>query len=418
MDAFRKDINLLNKSTFVPEQQPNETVNEYALRLQQFIMTEQPKEQAETMQFEINKKFKKNMKTLTRNDVIIENVMNNLNFTEKNEINKKWTLFSKKFMDTFGTNNRNIKETDILNLFSNVFNEELNMFYNVPSKQGSVAGEPIGEEEYKDAEEYKGAEEEEEDIPIAEASYIEEGKEVPYVFNNLHFLFTYKISANNRRLPIVLMSSTGNNGSFRSVPQSNPRFKDVLDQFSMTKKEFFDEKTTEHPEAMIDFKYTTRPSRDVIGYGIHPEIKNKYMNFGRYIFNYHSLYYKNLFKLYNKKHQSISRLPGVNVSDNFVNIIQKLIHNQHATKEDLQSLSPNERHYFNTIMHVSGLKSHTNSNEIISELKHRLKILEGEIEAGNDNPHLFDEIHTILKKLKDYKIITPKKMNSYLSQIT
>lgn len=83
----------------------------------------------------------------------------------------------------------------------------------------------------------------------------------------------------------------------------------------------------------------------------------------------------------------------------------------------MQSLSPNERHYFNSIMHVSGLKSHTNSNEIISELKHRLKILEGEIEAGNDNPHLFDEIHTILKKLKDYKIITPKKMNSYLNQI-
>lgn len=85
-----------------------------------------------------------------------------------------------------------------------------------------------------------------------------------------------------------------------------------MDKLGLTKKEFFDIKTKQHLGAVIDFKYTTQSNRDEIGYGIQPEIKNKYMNFGRYIFNYHSLYYKNLFKLYNKKHQSISRLPGVN----------------------------------------------------------------------------------------------------------
>ena len=190
-----------------------------------------------------------------------------------------------------------------------------------------------------------------------------------------------------------------------------------MDQLGLNKKEFFDIKSKQHLGAVIDFKYTTQNSRDKIGYGIHPEINNKYVHFGRYLFNYHSLYYKNFFKLYSKKHQSISRFPGVNVSDTFVNIIQKLIHNKHMTKEDLELLSPNERHYFNTIMHNAGLKSQTNSNEIISELKHRLKILEGELQAGNDNPMLIDEIHKILKKLKDYHIITPKKMNSYLSQI-
>ena len=66
-------------------------------------------------------------------------------------------------------------------------------------------------------------------------------------------------------------------------------------------------------------------------------------------------------------------------------------------------------------MHICGLKSHSNSADVISKLKHRLKILE--LEAGNDNQMITEEIHEILKKLKDYRIITEKKMNSYLSQI-
>ena len=71
INAYRNEINLLNKSTFVPEQQPNETMEEYMKRLHDFLMTEQPKENVETTQYNINQKFKKNMKTLIRNDVII-----------------------------------------------------------------------------------------------------------------------------------------------------------------------------------------------------------------------------------------------------------------------------------------------------------------------------------------------------------
>jgi len=168
----------------------------------------------------------------------------------------------------------------------------------------------------------------------------------------------------------------------------------------------------------VNFSKLKKDYRGRVGYGINPEVNNKYVHLGRYILNYHSLYYKNYFKLYNKNHQSIAGLQGVNVSDTFVHIIQKLINNQHVSKENLEMLSPNEHHYFNTIIHICGLKSQANSSQIITQLKHRLKNLEGELQTGNDNPLIIKEVTEILRKLKEYKIITAKKMNSYLEQMS
>ncbi len=189
--------------------------------------------------------------------------------------------------------------------------------------------------------------------PVIAEAFEEKGEDkTPLNIDGLYFLFTFKIGKTNKKTKVVLMSDSGFKGTFKSVTETNKKFKKILDEYEYNKIEFFNNIGGSHRESMIDVKETHKISRDEIGYGIHPEIKNKYVNLGRYIFNYHSLYYKNYFKLYNKNHQSIASLPGLNVSDGFVNVIQKLISDKHVTKEDLDILSPNERHYYNTTMHV------------------------------------------------------------------
>ena len=126
------------------------------------------------------------------------------------------------------------------------------------------------------------------------------------------------------------------------MSNKNKEFNKILDENGQTLIQFFNEAMGYYPDSVVNIEKTTKNYRGIIGYGIHPEVKNKYVQLGRYILNYHSLYYKNYFKLYSKKHQSITGLQGINVSDTFVHIIQKLINYQHVSKEDLEMLSPNE----------------------------------------------------------------------------
>ena len=81
--SYKDTLNVLNKGQFSTEQLANETDNEYLSRLRNNAEIEVPKEQYEDMAFLINQKFRKSMKTLLRNNVIIEQVINSLKETKK-----------------------------------------------------------------------------------------------------------------------------------------------------------------------------------------------------------------------------------------------------------------------------------------------------------------------------------------------
>ena len=151
--------------------------------------------------------------------------------------------------------------------------------------------------------------------------------------------------------------------------------------------------------------------RGLIGYGIKSDIKNqKYGQLGRYRVNLQSLYHKNFFKLYTANGDKVGKR-GTIVSDLFVRLILQLVEGKIPSQEDISLLSANELHLFNWAIHVCGLKSKTSPASLkytVNELKNRLKILEGEISVGNNNPEILKEIINIL--------FGPKKIKQYLSQ--
>ena len=69
-------------------------------------------------------------------------------------------------------------------------------------------------------------------------------------------------------------------------------------------------------------------------------------------------------------------------------------------------------------MYVSGLGKNigTNKDENIKELKDRLKLVESQIRAGNNNVVVKNEMKDIIKKLHLYNVISHNNGKAYLKQ--
>jgi hypothetical protein len=88
-------------------------------------------------------------------------------------------------------------------------------------------------------------------------------------------------------------------------------------------------------------------------------------------------------------------------------------------------LSSSEKQLFDLLLYVSGLRKskHVNKTENtsakdanIKELKQRFKIVEAEIQAGNNNPIVKAELKEIINKLVLYNVISQNNGKKYLQQ--
>ena len=70
----------------------------------------------------------------------------------------------------------------------------------------------------------------------------------------------------------------------------------------------------------------------------------------------------------------------------------------------------------NNILFQAGLhkKFKVNTNETLSGLKEKLKIIEGEILAGNNNPELINELKEVLMKIHHLGAISIPAIKKYL----
>ena len=122
-----------------------------------------------------------------------------------------------------------------------------------------------------------------------------------------------------------------------------------------------------------------------------------------------------------KTHQgkSIGGLPNKKISKKLASIIMDLIEGMHPTHDELTRLDKSDRIIYDKVVYLGKLHTdipHTNETTI-NDLKKRLKLLEGEIEIGNNSPQLKQEINEIIKNLILFKTITPKQGKDYLKQI-
>ena len=172
--------------------------------------------------------------------------------------------------------------------------------------------------------------------------------------------------------------------------------------------------------ATLLYKYETveKIPKSQIGFGIKTDNIPETIHFGKVLILLHKLYYNNILSV--KYHNKIN-IPGfknVKVSDKFVKIIMNTLSEKKTTTTDINSLSTYEKQIYDRLIYLANLnrKLPNNKDKTISELKHRLKLIEGEIESGNNSELLIKELYEITYSLKDFGILSKKNMLSYLSQ--
>ena len=139
------------------------------------------------------------------------------------------------------------------------------------------------------------------------------------------------------------------------------------------------------------------------------------MKFGKIYLTADQLYFNNLLGIRNKSNRQVTGIPNIIVSDTLVHLIFKILDGGNITKSDLSVLKPHEKIIYDKLMKLSGLhKTMVNTvDDTLHELKKRLELISGEIEAGNNNKELLKEAHQILFSLAQMNVITHLAASEY-----
>jgi len=157
--------------------------------------------------------------------------------------------------------------------------------------------------------------------------------------------------------------------------------------------------------------------RGTTGRGLHPKYP-KFYPFGVIEISPHKLFYENILKV-TRKGKHLTGFPNVKVSDAFVKFMFKIIEGGQPTLKEVNRLSVGEKQLFDSVVFTAGLSREveTTGSGVKQDLKNRLALIEGEVEAGNTNPELVKEARKILQHLARMKIIGHRAAATHLKQL-
>ena len=438
IQSYKETLKALNTGGMNTEKISGETEEDYLERLRLNAEMDTP-DQVEFEAIEYTRtKFKENMKELFRNESLIESVANQLKQTDteledKIMVNKKFPVFKREFIDTFGKNNKEITASDVIEFI-----------------QSFISGDTKIIKELKKI--VKGEEEEEKPIALVEEEYLEiepkkllkAPKESIYTIKGpkakIHFMpiiddnyeegegtgfFQLLWSPKLTRHSFVQLID---NDSFKEIKQFSGLNKgEIIAKINGKSPSFMAktliEKMGIKPVSYQDFTqpfkmYDENYGEEIYGWGIEPEKIPEVVPFGKLQLHLHKLYYKNSLVIKHKDGSNIIGFPNTPVSDDFVKIIMKLLKEGDIKQKDLNTLKTIELHLYNRLIMLADLhKKHPiESDKTIEHLKHKLELLTGEIVAGNDNKDLVKQLHQVVHSLKNFGAITSTAATAFIKQ--
>lgn len=152
------------------------------------------------------------------------------------------------------------------------------------------------------------------------------------------------------------------------------------------------------------------------GEGIQEKLP-KFCRLGKCDVNLHKLFYKNVLSITHNgyKLQGAKNTP---VGDEFVKLVMDLCKGVYPSTKDLNKLPPTELQLFDALLYLAGLhkRVENTADKTIPKLKKRIELIGGEIQAGNTNTLLKDELRDIVYKLYHMNEITQNAASDYLKQ--
>jgi len=123
IEKHRDLLNTLNSGAFNLSQAEGESEEEYLKRLEDTASTPYTENLYFNSKIEQIEKFKKNFKEITKDNSLIEAILNSLSVEDKFLVNKFWANLKRKILNTFGYNNKNVTIEDYIDLMQKFLNE-------------------------------------------------------------------------------------------------------------------------------------------------------------------------------------------------------------------------------------------------------------------------------------------------------
>jgi hypothetical protein len=451
LSDYTNNIRILNEGKFNTSQEEGETEQEYLQRLSELANEEYDDTELLERAYIANiNEFKENMKKILSSEWKIETIMNSLDREDVFLLNKTFEMFKRQALKLYGFNNTNITPDLYLELIK----------YHLNSLQ-PVQGEDAYYKKEDDKKQYEADQlygdifnptvEADFEEPIEASSYeepkfsIDSDKNDPIKFKLLDdgLILQIKNIDNNR---IVLLSFedrgdssyskvfyqmgdgdkkqfTGSEG-LKFIDKFYIVFRDYLEMTDEQIDKEFKSRNTKFSQQSFSNKLKSDKGlvdlqKLMTGRGLKEKLP-AFFEFGKVILLLDKLYYKNTLSIKDKKKKNIQGIPNSKVSNEFVNIIMKMIKEETpALKDDIYELSEKEQELFTILMYKSGFYKETpiNNKNIIKKLKERLQLVEGEIKAGNNNTDNFKELYEIIFKMTNLGVISLSAGRNYYKEI-
>jgi hypothetical protein len=437
LSDYSDNIRILNEGKINISQDPDETEEEYLIRLAD--IAEQEYDDSELLEKAYLSniiEFKQNMKNILSTEWKIENILNSLDRDEVFLLNKTFKSFEREILKTIGKNNKNIEIGDYVQLIKN--HTKTGDIEKIDAK--TIIARPF---ETNDESIYEEEPVEASSVSIPKYTFLgEEDDDIVYELSSDRETLSMLNKLNNRS---VYLSFGYQNQVFYKLPyggltafkgNKNTRtFKEKFDSIfkvylemndEQLKREFGEtyEKITEQKlAAKLKTQRLQYPNDEMFeGEGIKKLKENlpTFLQFGKVIILLDKLYYKNMLSIKDKNKKNIQGLPNKKVSDKFVDIIMRMIKDDKpAGSGDIYELDDKEQELFTILMYKSGFykETTTNNKKIIQKLKDRLQLVEGTIKAGNNNEDNFKELYQIIFKMTNLGVISLSNGRSYYKQI-
>jgi hypothetical protein len=335
---------------------------------------------------------KRNILQLISDGSKAETAAKSLNNVERFELNKKFPAIKKKFLETFGFDNKNVNEREIVAYIREFINEDTTVKGNPKVVVEKEA--PTRANEFEDIWMHATSPKEVSEPPIAIGTPIYEKKKAKQEL--IRIAQDNGVDVSTRSTISDLLIDLKSKGV--DLRESN---KGLYSLFRADQIKKFEEAVPQVGSGL--------PShRQPLQHGVHIKEYPSLIRFGKIHISPHKLYYNNILAIKNGLKRNYVGIPEKKVSDALASTIMKIVDGSSIKKSDLHVLSQNDKHIYDKLMMMSGLhKMHDHTfDESSKEMKARLRLLEGEIDSGNDNPDLLKEAHQLLHSMARSGIIS------------
>ena len=384
------ELKVRNTGKVIPDQQPGESDDAYRQRLidlgDEVFDDDEVERNAKSLQI-VRAKY--NLKEFISDASKIENIIKKLSSDELTVFNTSFPAYQKKYLETYGFNNRNMSVDDIVD------------FIQSDLTAPTAAAAP----------------------PAPPAAARSRAANRPYAvssFNRTQLL--HLIDSNNLPRRRTNQEMYDELLKLDLIPRVNdsfyvPAFPDVPAGAPVV-----------YPTAPVGTPVKASPAKfpaialgPTIGKGIGVHLRKlpSVVQFGKIHIKPSNLYYENILSIRTSTGQALRAYKDEKISNHLASLIIKLLEGGTVSKNDLRALSEKEVMIYDNLIRRSQLHKELDNSwdETAMKMKTRFQILEGQICAGNDNPLIKEELHELLFKMGNSKIITPHDASRYWNEL-